>query len=515
MTERTSWEAELRASEARKAAILDSVFDCIITIDHEGRIIEFNRAAERTFGHSRVEVLGRRAVDVIVPPAQRSPQGDAFAPLFATEASLGERRETTGVRKDGSEFPMELAVTPVPLAQRRLYTVCLHDITERKQIEAEFRQAQKMEAVGRLAGGVAHDFNNLLNVIGGYAELLLRQLPADGPLHKKAGEIARAAEKAAALTRQLLAFSRKQVLQPRVVDMNVIVGDVERMLARLIGENIELRTDLDAALGRLRADPGQMEQVLTNLVVNARDALPKGGRITITTRNVALDERFTREHPGSRPGPHVMLQVSDTGVGMDAETLRHVFEPFFSTKAKGKGTGLGLAMVYGIVKQSQGYIWVDSQPGRGATFQIYLPRVDEPAEAAQPAVHGAGATGSETILLVEDEDVLRMMASEVLEASGYTVLEASGGEEAVRVSESHAGPIHLLVTDVIMPGISGPEVAQRLAASRPGMKVLYASGYTDDAIAQHGVLDAATAFLQKPYNASALETKVREILDSA
>ena len=403
------------------------------------------------------------------------------------------------------------------------YVGTITDITERKQVEKalreseeQFRQAQKMEAVGRLAGGVAHDFNNLLMVMRGYGELLLNQLDANDPLRRNAEEIQKAAERATALTQQLLAFSRKQVLQPKVLDLNAVVTDVEKMLRRLIGEDIELTAVLDLALGRVKADPGQIEQIILNLAVNARDAMPQGGRLTLKTANVTLDQAYVRQHLDATPGPYVLLAVSDTGVGMDAETRSHIFEPFFTTKEAGKGTGLGLSTVYGIVKQSGGTIWVESAPGRGTTFEIYLPLVEEAAASGElhPALPAPTPGGTETSLVVEDEMSVRKLAAEFLGSNGYRVLEAQDGAEALQVCEEHRAPIHLLLTDVVMPGMSGRELAVRLVGARPEMKVIYVSGYTDDAIVQHGVREEGTVFLQKPFSLDTLARTVREALDS-
>jgi CheY-like chemotaxis protein len=371
-----------------------------------------------------------------------------------------------------------------------------------------------MEAIGQLAGGVAHDFNNILGVIVGYADLLLKDVGRDSPAARRLEQIHKAAERATALTRQLLAFSRKQILQPRVLDLNAVVGDVEAMLVRLIGASIEVVTRPAAGLGRVKADPGQLAQVILNLAVNARDAMPQGGRLVIETANDALDEAFCRLHPGSQPGPHVVLAVSDTGDGMDAQTLPRIFEPFFTTKEKGKGTGLGLSTVYGIVKQSDGYISVDSEPGRGTTFRVYLPRVEEPLElpAAQAASAQPPAGGGETILLVEDEAALRSMIREILEEAGYTVLAGATPEEALALTRDHAGPVPLMLTDVVMPQMGGRDLAAQVAALRPGLRVLYMSGYTDEAVVHHGMLDVGTQFLQKPFTTDALLSRVRDLL---
>jgi CheY-like chemotaxis protein len=383
------------------------------------------------------------------------------------------------------------------------------------QLEQQFRQAQKMEAVGRLAGGVAHDFNNLLTVISGNADLLLEDLAPEDPHRRDVEEMRKAAESAASLTRQLLAFSRQQVLKPRVLDVNAVLAGAEKLLKRLIGEEIQLVALLGSDLGRVKADPGQLEQVVMNLAVNARDAMPNGGKLTLETANVDLDDTYLQGHPVAKPGPYVMLAVSDTGVGMDEHTKARIFEPFFTTKETGKGTGLGLATVYGIVKQSQGFIWVYSEPQHGTTFKIYLPRVDQPAERVQDVVPaGESLQGTETILIVEDTAGVRAAAGTVLKRRGYTVLEAPDGAAALRRAAEHRGPIALLLTDVVMPGMSGRDLARQLGAVRPDLRVLFMSGYTDDAIVRHGVLEPGVMYLQKPFTPDSLGRKVREALDS-
>ncbi len=390
----------------------------------------------------------------------------------------------------------------------------LQDITERRKLEQQFRQAQKMEAVGRLAGGVAHDFNNLLTVINGYSEMALESMSRDDPKRTYMSEISKAGERAAGLTRQLLAFSRQQVLAPRVLDLNAVVVDMEKMLRRLIGEDIDLAVVQGSALGQVKADPGQIEQIIMNLVVNARDAMPRGGKLAIATNNAELDENDIEKVSSVIPGRYVMFAISDSGTGMDSQTQAHIFEPFFTTKEQGKGTGLGLATVYGIVKQSGGYISVDSVPGQGTTFKIYLPRVDEPSEPFIPSEGDARPLGgSETILLVEDERELRLLAARALQAQGYRVLESASPEEALQMSSQEQGRIHLLLTDVVMPGMSGRKVAEQIATLHPNMKVLYMSGYTDDSVFRNGVLEMGTAFLQKPFTPSSLARKVREILN--
>ncbi|HMH01090.1 MAG TPA: ATP-binding protein [Terriglobales bacterium] len=387
---------------------------------------------------------------------------------------------------------------------------------ERERLNQEqLRQAQKMEAVGRLAGGVAHDFNNLLTVINGSSELALRKLDAASSLRRYLISIKDAGDRAAALTSQLLAFSRKQILQPEVIKLNTIVANIDKMLKRLIGEDVDLLTVLEPALGSVLADPGQVEQILMNLAVNARDAMPKGGKLTIQTANVDLDEEYARTHNEVRPGSYVMLAVSDTGEGMSVATKDRIFEPFYTTKAAGKGTGLGLSTVYGIVKQTGGHIWVYSEVGRGTTFKVYLPSLAQEAEVPRLSPEPRELPrGSETVLLVEDDDMVRGTAKEILLMGGYEVLEASRGQEALAVAKDFAGPIHLMVTDVVMPEMNGPDLAVRMEKSFPLLKVLYMSGYTDEAIVHHGVLDEGVAFLEKPFTPNALSRKVREVLDA-
>lgn len=434
------------------------------------------------------------------------------------QASIGD---TLGVLVVMDDAPMEQVARARSLL--KIFAARAGAELEREQVaaalheqEMQLRQAQKMDAIGQLAGGIAHDFNNLLTVIGGRSALLLQQMSSDDPARRNIELIGKTAERAAQLTQQLLAFSRRQVLELRVLDLNAVVVGMEPLLRRLIGEDITLTIRTDSSLWRAKADVGQLEQVIMNLAVNARDAMPEGGQLAIETGNVTLDAVYARSHPGAVPGPYVVLAVSDTGIGMDAETLSHVFEPFFTTKETGKGTGLGLAMIYGIVKQSGGYVSVDSEPGRGATFRIYLPQVEEiEAAGGTTAEPDARPRGSETVLLVEDEEGVRDLAREMLEILDYTVLEARRPEEALRISDQRPGPIHLLLTDVIMPGMSGPALAGRLLSGRPGLKVLFMSGYTDDSIVQHGLPVAGTALVQKPFTLDALARKVREVLDSA
>jgi two-component system, cell cycle sensor histidine kinase and response regulator CckA len=390
------------------------------------------------------------------------------------------------------------------------------DVTERRALEQQLRQAQKMEAVGRLAGGIAHDFNNLLMVISGYSEFLLERIGNDPTMRGHAQEIANAAGRATSLTRQLLAFSRKQMLAPKIVDLNSVVTENVKMLTRLIGEDIDLVMVPGPDIGSVKADPGQIEQVIMNLAVNARDAMPQGGKLTIETANVTLDANYARFHAPVKPGDYVMLAISDTGVGMDADTQAHIFEPFYTTKGL-KGTGLGLSTVYGIVKQSEGYIWLYSEAGKGTSFKIYLPRFSATGEvpATQPAfAQDPPNPGHATILLVEDEENLRRLARQSLENQGYRVIDAPDGATAVQISQAHQGPIHLLLTDVIMPGMNGRELANKVSPTRPEMRVLYMSGYTENHIGHNGTLDEGITLLQKPFTLPALKAKVREMLDT-
>jgi two-component system, cell cycle sensor histidine kinase and response regulator CckA len=646
ITDQKIAEQGLIASEARKGAILESALDCIMTLDHEGRILDFNPAAERVFGFTEEQAVGRTAAELMIPPELHDTHR---ASLKRTEM-VARRVETVALRADGSQIDIDLAMTRVPGSDPPVITAFVRDITEKKRAEAELRgtlsllsatlestadgllvvdrdgrilsynhrfaemwkipqsvldarddqqaiaavlaqvrdpdafvakvrdlyaqpeaesfdviefkdgraferysrpqriegrsvgrvwsfrditerrraeaalreselqlrQSQKMDAIGRLAGGVAHDFNNLLTVILGYCEQMLDQIREGEPMRHAAEEIRHAAERAAALTNQLLAFSRKQMTEPRQLDLNAVVGNTIRMLKRLIGEDITLAVDLDPRLGRVLADEGHMQQVVLNLAINARDAMPNGGRLSIATANAELDEAFVQRHVPLTPGRYVMLSVSDTGIGMDDETQARMFEPFFTTKDHGHGTGLGLSTVYGIVKQSGGYIWVYSEPGKGSSFKVYLPRLGslEEVEVVTPAPPVAAAHGNETVLLVEDEAMVRGMVRDMLVERGYEVLTAGTGEEALEVAGRHKGDIHVMVTDVVMPGMGGPDLARRLAPAHPDMRVLFISGYTDDAVLRHGVRDGSAAFLQKPFTLEGLARKVREVLDA-
>jgi len=468
---------------------------------------------ERMTGYAAGEIVGRNC---------RFLQGKDTDPAAAARlrraiaAGEGCTVELLNYKKDGTPFWNELSISPVRDDQGRLihFVGVQVDVTARRTLDEQFRQAQKMEVVGRLAGGVAHDFNNLLTVINGYSELLLVGLPPGDPSREMLEEIHKAGERSAGLTRQLLAFSRKQILDARVLDPNAVVAEAEKMLRRTIGEDVRLTLALAPDAGRVRADAGQLEQVLMNLVVNARDAMPRGGRLTIRIRNATLGAAADPAHPAARPGPHVVLSVTDTGTGMTDEVKAHLFEPFFTTKGVGQGTGLGLATVYGIVQQSGGHLRVESAVGKGTTFEVYLPRAEGGSGAvpARSAVRAA-PRGVETILLVEDDDGVRGLTRHVLTGAGYAVLEATDGEAAVGVAAGHAGPIHLLVTDVVMPGIGGREAAERLVAARPGLRVLFLSGYTEDAVVRNGVSREDVDFLQKPFAPAAFAVKVRQVLD--
>jgi PAS domain S-box-containing protein len=489
--------------------------------DVEGRIIDVNRTELELLGYRLDEMIGQPVWKFIV-------EGEAARQQILQKLTgtlpPAQGLERTYRRKDGTTFPVLVGDRILQDSEGKIIGIrtTIQDITGRKRAEEEmrgleeqFRQSQKMEAVGRLGGGIAHDFNNLLTIIKGYSQLSLLDLKENDPLWGNIQEIQKATQRATDLTRQLLAFSRRQILDLKVLDLNTLLKDLDKMLRRIIGEDIELTTLLAENLGRVKIDPGQFEQMILNLAVNARDAIPSGGKLTIETANVVLDEEYARTHVSVTPGPYVRLSVSDTGVGIPLEVKEKVFEPFFTTKEKGKGTGLGLSTVYGIVKQSGGNIWVYSEPAYGTTFKIYLPRVEEDLDT----LYGQDETdflprGSETVLLVEDEPSVRDLAHRLLSQQGYRVLEATDGKEALHVVQEHIGEkIHLLLTDVVMPQMGGKELADQLKLLRPDIKVLYTSGYTDDAIVHHGVLEPGTHFLQKPFSPKTLSHKMREVLD--
>jgi two-component system, cell cycle sensor histidine kinase and response regulator CckA len=516
VTERKRAEEDLRASEQRFRQMAENIKEAFIVVElPSNRPLYLSRMWEEISGRS------------IEPDhADSRPWTDAIHPDDRASVHMAQNAIERGepvshtfriVRPDGSVRWARARTFPVRDTDGHIYRLVglVEDITEIKLTEQQLLQAQKMEAVGRLAGGIAHDFNNLLTAINGYAELVVNSLGPDHPATPDVQQIHSAGRSAETLTRQLLAFSRRQILQPQIIDLNRVVQRAESLLRRVIGEDITLLVKLTTPLARVNADPGQIEQVIMNLVVNARDALKDGGALTIETANVTLDKKYAARHPGATAGPHVMVAVSDTGTGMDEATQKRLFEPFFTTKELGKGTGLGLAMVYGIVKQSRGSIWVYSEPGHGSTFKMYLPVVQADTVERAPAVDAVPATlsGTETVLVVEDQAEARSVMREILSRRGYIVIEAISGSDAVMKSRQHPGAIDLLLTDVVMPGLSGRGVADILQAERPNLRVIYMSGYTDEAIVHHGILDSGLAFIQKPFTADAFLRKIRQVLD--
>jgi PAS domain S-box-containing protein len=509
--EHKRYEEALRRSEARSRSLILSAAFGICRCTLRGRFLDVNPALINMLGHSSVEDLLKLDArhEVFVNPREL----DRLAEDYRRTGSLNGV-EVQWKRKDGRIIIVRLSGCAAISTDEpeEVLELIAEDITDRRQLEEQLRQAQKMDAVGRLAGGVAHDFNNLLMVINGYTEVLLEQLEKDSDMHSKVQSIQQAADRAATLTRQLLAFSRKQLLELKVVDVNTIVGDMERLLRPLIGENIELVTRLSTQTGRTRADAGQLEQVIMNLVVNAKDSMPEGGKLTLQTADVAVGQNYSH-HRFIQPGRYAVISVADTGHGMDKETQSRIFEPFFTTKEKGKGTGLGLSTVYGIVKQSGGYVFAQSEVGAGTIFYVYLPRVEESAEELSPAkAQQNEAGGCETVLLVEDEESVRELVRLTLASRGYKVIEAENGECGLRLAEDCKERIDILITDVVMPGMGGRELAKRLLSIRPGISVLYLSGYTEDAVATQGALGPGTAFLQKPFTLQNLAKKVRDVL---
>jgi two-component system, cell cycle sensor histidine kinase and response regulator CckA len=515
-------ERELRESEGRRArraaeeALLASEVRYRTLFDgsplpmwvHDAETLAFltvNEAAIRQYGYSREEFLAMTIEGIRVPP-------DARVAGESAPSGTGSRPVSRHRRKDGSVVLVDIKADDFELEKRRARVVLAIDVTERLRLEEQLRQSQKMEAVGRLAGGVAHDFNNVLSVILSYGDMLFAEMDP-GPVRDDIEEIRKAGRRAADLTRQLLMFSRQQMVAPMVLDLNEILTGMDRMLRRILGADVDLVSLPMRPLGRVRVDPSSMDQVIMNLVVNARDAMPTGGKLTMETSNVVLDEAYAKAHHGVSPGPHVMLAVTDTGTGMDKATLARIFEPFFTTKGQGKGTGLGLSSVLGIVQQSGGSVWVYSELGKGTTFKIYLPRVDAEVETIRKSEPPATSRGAETILLVEDDGQVRRVAKDILEQNGYQVFDAPNAGEALLLSERHPETIDLLLSDVVMPQMSGPELAKRLSNARPGLRVLCMSGYTDDSIVRHGVLESHIAYLQKPITPETLTRRVREVLD--
>ena len=505
ITERRERENALR----HMAAIVEASDDAVVGLDPEGRVMTWNSAASALYGYERGEIVGELFFDRVVPDRAAS----LSVELQSLRSGHFKEPDTEHVNRAGEAIPVSVTASATGGANgiAGMIAVVVRDLRERKQLEQQLLQSQKMEAVGRLAEGIAHDFNNILTVILGLAREI--RLDASDPLAKEVEGIQHAAERAALLTRQLLAFSRRQVLQPKVVEPNELLTDLLGLVGRLLGEHIEVTTELDASTGRVKADPIQLEQVVMNLAANARDAMPEGGRVTIETANVEFDDEFVRAHPGSRPGSYVRLRFTDTGMGMSDDTLDHVFEPFFTTKGPAAGTGLGLSMVYGVVKQSLGYILVSTELDEGTAFEIYLPRVREvsPVRLAPPTT----ASGVETVLLAEDEPSLRGFVRRSLEAAGYRVLDAPDGEEALSVFEENAEDIHVILTDIVMPNLNGPQLAERVRMKRPGVGIVYMSGYPDLTDPQRPTLDKASVFIQKPFTMEELTVKLRGVLDGS
>jgi two-component system, cell cycle sensor histidine kinase and response regulator CckA len=505
---------QLRKVQSLLPELLEHLPDAMLVVDEHSRILVANAQARKLFGYEREELEGQR-LDILVPDRFRGRHSVHHTVFFANPQvrPMGAGLELFGLHKNGSEFPVEISLSPLTTDEGVLVFSAVRDISERKELEQKLNQAQKMEAFGQLAGGVAHDFNNRLNVILGFCALLLEDIGSDEPQRGRIKEIKKAGERAASLVQQLLAFSRKQRLDLRATSLSDVLRNIETMLRRTIGEDIELEIFTNPSLGAVRVDSVQMEHVILNLVVNARDAMPRGGQLIVETSNVTLGEEYCRTHAFCSPGEYVMLAVSDTGTGMDEATKKRIFEPFFTTKEAGKGTGLGLATVYGVVKQSGGHIYVYSEQDRGTTFKIYFPRVDDMPDAPGAAAATQEETrGRETILVVEDDEASCALLCEYLMKRGYTVLEAYTGNEAMQIAERHPGPIALAITDVVMPGMSGSELAETLKASRRLIKVLFVSGYTQNVMAHHGVLNHEIEFLQKPYNLPEVARKLRSLL---
>jgi len=510
--ERTRNEIAIRQSERRFHELFETAKDILFTLDLEGNVTSLNKSAEEVMGWSRSEALQLNIKSLVA--SEHLNLCSQMMQRILNEEPL-QHFEINMLRKDGRKVLLQASARLIySNGERHAIQGIARDVTERRQLENMVQQSQKLEAIGRLSGGLAHDFNNLFCVISGHTELLTEQMEPAQPALRNLAQIKKAVDSAASLTRQLLAFSRKQVFHPRVLDLNAEVVETRKMLGRLVGEQIEFFTSLQPALGSVRVDPVQLEQVLVNLVLNARDAMSQGGKLTIETKNVDLEEGARSKRSIVPAGKYVVLSVTDNGCGMDEEAQSRIFEPFFTTKELGKGSGLGLATVYGIVKQSGGFIWVYSELGQGTTIRVYLPRVD-----SSPALHSLGnphtevRQGSETVLLVENADSLRNLAKELLKASGYAVLDADSGREALRIASSFSGPIHLLLTDVIMPGMGGKQLAQQFTSLRPATRVLYMSGYSNDGIVQSGILESGALLLEKPFTREILLRKVRQVLD--
>lgn len=506
-------EDAVRQWERRFDDLFENAKDILFTMDLEGQVTSVNKAAEQVMGWSRSEVLQKNIKSLVVPE-HFAVCNEMMRRILSEEPT--QHFEIAMLRKDGRKVLLETSARLLRSNGKKVGVQGIaRDVTERRQLESMVQQSQKLEAIGRLSGGLAHDFNNLLCVISGHTELLTERLGPDDPAMRCVTQIRKAADSAAALTRQLLAFSRRQVFHPQVVDLNAIVVETEKLLGRLIDEHIEFYTALDPALGRVRVDPVQVEQVIINLALNARDAMPRGGKLTIETSNIELEEEHQSQHSFIPAGKYVLLAMTDTGCGMNEATRNRIFEPFYTTKEIGKGTGLGLATVYGIVKQSGGFIWVYSEEGRGTTFKVYLPRVVSPLPAARAGRRQAELRGTETILVVEDAEPLRGLTREFLADSGYTVLEAANGDEALRLARAFQGAIDLLLTDVVMPRMGGQPLVEQMMQIRPATRVLYMSGYPNDGIVQAGVLSHGVALLEKPFTREILIRRVRQVLDEA
>jgi len=508
----------IHTREAQLQGIISSAMDAIITVNAQHRIIVFNAAAERMFLCPSSEALGD-SLDRFTATEFRNIYDESVHELEATGntgRSISSPKVLNLKRCNGEEFPIEATISQVTVGGERLFTLIVRDITERRRaelLEQQLQQSQKMEAIGRLAGGVAHDFNTLLNIILGYSELLLAEMPRDDKRRDRIEQIERSAQTGAMLTKQLLAFSRKQPISPQVVDLNRVVKDLEPMLRRLLRSDITLEVRCSHEVSPVKVDPGQIQQVVLNLATNARDAMPSGGNLALEVRNVELDEAYTQQHPSISPGKYTMLAVSDNGVGMDKETVARIFEPFFTTKGTGKGTGLGLATVNGIIKQNGGDIWVYSEPGVGTIFKLHLPRSNEPLERIDRAGGSPEkVSGSETILLVEDSAPLRALTREILSREGYVILQACDGVEALEISRKHTGTIHLMITDIVMPRMRGTELAQEIAIQRPDTSVIFLSGYTEEAVWRF-TDTPKVAILEKPYSSATLLRTVRQKLD--
>jgi hypothetical protein len=516
-------ESALQESRQTVLALFENAASGILTTGASGRVRSFNAMAEKIFGYSRDEIVGK-SLETLLPERLSELHARNRRAYMANPRTrpMGIGMDLVGRRKDGSEFPVEISLSHIRAGEETVAVAFVNDVSERKRLEGERRKLErqlehaiKMEAVGRLAGGIAHDFNNLLTALSGFAEIVLDELPESHPLYQGAKETFKMCQRSTSLVRRLLAVSRRQVLQLEPMELNAKIAEIAKMLRSLLGEDIDLVVKLHPGAGLVRADESQIEQVILNLVVNARDAMPQGGRLVIQTSTVEVGDSTEDQYLGFKPGSYVTLSISDTGVGMDQETLQRIFEPFFTTKERGKGTGLGLATVYGIVNQSGGYVAAYSEPGKGTTFRILLPRMRrEEMSEVEKAASQAASRGSETILVVEDENTVRMVAVGNLRKAGYRVLEARNAEEALQVGLAHEGPIDLVLTDVLMPGIHGPELVRRFLERMPGLRALYMSGHADDALFHHGIREGGLAFLEKPFTRDELTRKVREVLDA-